>query len=240
MRKGIVFFFLFVCFFSHGALAVDPPVQQGNHQTQMASKKTDDTYAPFRPVSEWSGERFVFLSQSKGITAPRFYDHFQVGQELHAYPEYDQYVGKTAKVVAVEECHDHWEVEFEMEHSKERIFASARAGGIEGIAWVHDIKSARDRWLGETVVFKGNTMMTWERRDGKMHTVPMPIKKYTQVKVVEVVAGSENNTPVRFVLETTDGEKGYVDIAWSGTNSYEFARSGLKTFDTIFAVIGSS
>jgi hypothetical protein len=68
----------------------------------------------------------------------------------------------------------------------------------------------------------------------------MPIKNHTQVKVVEVVAGSENNAPVRFVLETPDGKKGYVDIAWSGTNSYEFVRKDLKTFDTVFTSVTSS
>jgi hypothetical protein len=45
------------------------------------------------------------------------------------------------------------------------------------------------------------------------------IKKYSAMKVIDIVAGWHGAAPIRFILQTSEGSTGFVDINPSGTNS---------------------
>ena len=84
--------------------------EQGN-----ISESANKDYSSFRPISSWIGERFVFLEIPHERLRKLGYKNFQVGDELYECPDYRAYVGKITEVVSYEKCHDHWEVEFQMQ-----------------------------------------------------------------------------------------------------------------------------
>jgi hypothetical protein len=233
MRKLLLAVLLIPSFLSSVTLAQDLSVHKRSVGEQEAKPvATNEDYASFRPISSWVGERFVFLAKPYERLRALGYKNFQVGDELHECPSYGKYVGKIAKVVSFQELHDHWEVEFQMEDSGQRVVASAWSGGINGIAPVKDINNARERWLGKTLWYKKGSIRAYSEDTGKSDLIHLA--EHSRVKVVDVVAGWEHSTPVRFVLRTSTGEKGYVDLAWSGTNSYEYARKYSDRFEALF------
>ncbi len=233
MKKLLLGVLLIPSFLTSVTLAQDLYVQKSSVGEQEAKPvATNEDYSSFRPISSWVGERFVFLAKPYERLRKLGYKNFQVGNELYECPSYSEYVGKTAKVVSFQELHDHWEVEFEMEDGGQRVLASAWSGGINGIAPAEDINNARDRWLGKTLWYKNGSIRAYSEDTEKSDSIHL--RKYSRVKVVDVVAGWEHSTPVRFVVQTSTGERGFVDMAWSGTNSYEYARKHSDRFETLF------
>jgi hypothetical protein len=232
MRKLSLCLLIFLSFPAGAALAESSyvgmiPVDNQKLQAVNRSKESSS----FRPISSWVGERFIFLP--KQMALQRFgYPNFQIGDELYKPPSYSEYVGRIAKVVSLQEVCNHWDVELEMEDNGQRVSASARSGGIDGVAPVADIEDARDRWLGKTLWYKKTWLERYNEDTGEVYSVH--IRKNSQVKVIDIRAGWKHATPVRFILQTGTGKEGYVDMAWSGTNCYDYDRRYCDTFETSF------
>ena len=60
------------------------------------------------------------------------------------------------------------------------------------------------------------------------------IEQRSPVEVIDVVPSWDHNTPVRFIVKTAAGVLGYVDMAWSGTNSYSYSRKYAYRFEDLF------
>jgi len=213
-------------------LAQSPYVQEvAIGEVKLEPHNRRKSCSPFRPIRSWLGERFVFLPKHK--TLQEFgYRNFHIGDDLYRSPNYSEYVGRIAKVVSVHEWCDHWDVEFEMEDNGERASAVAAGGGIDGIAPIADIEKARAEWLGKTLWYKKAWFERYDENTGVLR--PVYLRKNARVKVVDIVCGWSHDEPVRFKLKTTDGEQGHADIAWSGTNSCDYARRHADTFETSF------
>ena len=123
-------------------------------------------------------------------------------------------------------------MEFEALDSGKRLVATAWSGGISGIAPVRDIRVARERWLGKTLWFKKERFHSCQNAEGNKDWIR--VRPGTPVKVIDVVPGSDHNTPVRFILETPAGKKGYVDLAWSRMNVYPSAWRYCDKFSSFF------
>ena len=223
---------LILLYLAGSGLAQSPCIQEvAIGEQKVGPDDSNTSCSSFRPIRSWLGERFVFLPKHK--TLQKFgYRNFHIGDDLYKLPEYNEYVGRTAKVVSVREWCDHWDVEFEMEDNGERISAVAGVGGIDGIAPIADIESARAQWLGKTVWYKKAWLERYDEDTGAVR--PVYLKKNARVKVVDIVAGWSHDEPVRFKLRTTDGRQGHTDIAWSGTNSCDYIRAHADTFETCF------
>lgn len=228
MRELSLSLVIFLSFLVGTALA-ESPYLCGISKSKVATKNGDSSL--FRPISSWVGERFVFLPKQK--TLQKFgYHNFRVGDDLYKYPSYNTYVGRIARVVSSKEVCNHCDVELVIEDNGQRISATAKSGDIEGIAPVADIRGAHDRWLGKTLWYRKTWIEKYDEDTGETSSVHL--KKNSRVKVIEIIAGWNHRTPVRFVLQTPAGEIGYVDIAWSGTNCCEYKRKYSNSFEASF------
>ena len=232
MRKLSLCILIFLSFPAGAALAEGPylgMIPVDNQKLQAVTRNKDSS--SFRPISSWLGKRFIFLP--KQTTLQRFgYQNFQIGDDLYESPSYNEYVGRIAKVVSLQEVCNHWDVELEMEDNGQRVSASARSGGIDGVAPVADIEDAHNRWLGKTLWYKKTWLERYNEDTGEVYSVH--IRKNSQVKVIDIRAGWKHATPVRFILQTATGKEGYIDMAWSGTNCYDYDRRYCDTFETSF------
>ena len=203
----------------------NPYVRQGS----IGKRVTPDTAVsegafPFRPISEWIGQRFIFLPKSKK-TQSYGYHNFGVG--------YDKYVGRIAKVISVDKNGNYPLVTFKLEDNGKELEATAYTETIKGIGPVADIDSARARWLHRTLWQKGSGLVLYDEEKDEFRSVKL--KKYSPVQVVDIVAGWYEDTPVRFIIRSQAGDEGYVDLNLSGTNVAQILR-GYSHFDDSFFI----
>lgn len=97
-----------------------------------------------------------------------------------------------------------------------QIYTGWGSDSIDGIVPVADIDYARNKWLGKMFWSAKKGIATYNETTEKFGSIKF--KKYSPVKVVDVVAGRYEDKPVRFILQTPSGEEGFVDVNLSGTN----------------------
>ncbi|MEP7336183.1 MAG: hypothetical protein ABI977_00335, partial [Acidobacteriota bacterium] len=99
------------------------------------------------------------------------------------------------------------------------------------MALFDDIHNASQHWLGKTLWCKEGRLSIYDEQTGAVSFIT--IKKYSPLKIVDVVAGWNEEKPVRFLLETADGKRGFVDLNLSGTNVFKEVRH-LSHFEHCF------
>jgi hypothetical protein len=208
------------------ALGQNPYVREGSIGTQTAkSDSTASSTFPYRPISKWVGERFIFLPQPGRQLQEFGYMSFRGGDGSFGQPSYEKYVGRIARVTNVSEQASTqgietgiWDVSFEMEDTKQKLTATAYMGSLHGIASVADIDSARAKWLGKSFYYTKGELSTYHEDKDTCSFGSVKIRRFVPVKVIDVVAGWDEHEPVRLIVRTDSGFEGFVDLNVSGTN----------------------
>lgn len=208
--------FLACCILSTGvAFAENSYVKTGSIGKAKEEKVelTKDQLA-FRPMEDWVGEKFIFLPTF--VSVQKYgYQYVQGGSGEHGNPTYEECVGRIGKVTQVTKGMPDV-VTIQMEDNGQIYTARGYGSDIHGIAPVLDLDFARNKWIGKTLWYKSSTLSTYDESLDKHAS--KKIKKYSPVKVVDVVAGWYDHCPIRFILRSSTGEEGYVDVHISGTN----------------------
>lgn len=176
------------------------------------------------PVEQWIGKRFIFLEKSKSSqkSGYKLYSDKKRYKEL----EYDKFVGKIIKVVNVERAkysRNNYDVTFVEEESDKKIYAETCEGHMEGIAFFDDMAKAKERWLGKTIYFKSSlaqavrkTIETYDEELDKYGEIKVKIGD--PLKVLDIWWGIDDFNSLWMIVETTEGEKGFISTAFSWTN----------------------
>jgi hypothetical protein len=201
----------------------------------LALAQSDNTQFKTRAITEWVGERFVFLQRRKALQGYG-YQLIHRAKDRYGSLPYDKYVGRIAKVTKVTPSSTFvsgaWNIELVMEDTGEKIVAEAVRNHVEGIAPISDLENARTIYVGKTLWYKKDILESYNQETDKVDYLPLEATP-SPVKVIDVVAGQDENHPARFIVETSSGGKGYVDISVGGTNADETLRS-YNTFDKFF------
>ena len=129
----------------------------------------------------------------------------------------------------------------ELENGK-KYYTNVMDGTVSDIALINDIKIARERYLGKTLWYMGNyrgeafdlVINTYNSENDEFGEVQ--VSKLQPLTVENIVAGWGDNRPVRFILETKDGETGFMDINFSGSNTTNSGRY-LYRFEDFFSEV---
>jgi len=213
--------------------AQSPYVREGDIGAQAAQQQTArrGIFDPI-PISDWAGERFIFLPQPKSLQ--HFgYQSFNVGGAISEPARYEKFVGRIARVTGVRQRGPLWDVDFQMEGTNEALTATAYGNSVVGIARVADIDSARARWLGKTLWYTKSKLSTFREVGDNEEFGDVEIGRFAPVKVVNIVAGWYWHKPVRFILQSDSGAEGYQDVNLSGTNAGEILVDNSR-FDEFF------
>jgi hypothetical protein len=172
---------------------------------------------PFVPINSWVGQRFIFLPGPKA-SENGTYDDFS-GKLVRK-----NYQGRVAKVISASDFSGRVHLELEMEDNQERLRAKTLPNkeSIKGIALIDDITSARSRWAGKTLWCVLPRLSTYDEQNDLVGSIT--VRRYSPVQVVDVVAGWDEEKPVRFLLETADRKRGFLDLNLSGTNVFKEVR----------------
>src|SRR6266404_1215677 len=203
----------------------DKPAQGSYVRSSVGTERSNADTAkskPFStiPIESWVGERFIFLPRQKSLQEYGYQSIHKPKHEFSNLP-YDKYVGRIAKVTAVTPSKTGlggaYDVELTLEDTNEKVESRAVSERVEGLAPVRDIDNARALYLGKTMRLKEPVLRTYNERTGKTNVIGAD----SPVKVMDIVAGWDENSPVRFVVKTSSGEEGFVDVSMSDTNASE-------------------
>ena len=177
----------------------------------------DTALFPYVPLDGWVGRRFVFLPGPKA-SENEIYDDFSGRLNRR------QYQGRVAKVTGASDFSGRVHLELEMEDTRERLRARTLPNkeSVKGIALIDDLDNARSQWAGKTLWCREPRLSTYDERNDQLGA--LAVKRYSPLKVVDIVSGWDEEKPARFLLETADGKRGFLDLNLSGTNVFKEVR----------------
>lgn len=196
------------------ASAQNPYIREGSIGKQKEHAELPSKYpSSFRPTEKWVGEKFIFLPKPKSLQEYG-YQMFSKGKRYSVLNRitYEECVGRIGTIIKVTDE----EISLKMDDNGEIYTAQKILDTVDGIVPIADIDYARNKWLGKTLWYAGEKIATYNETTEKFGSIKL--KKFSPVKVRDVVAGWYEHEPVRFILQTPSGEEGFVDINLSGTN----------------------
>ena len=181
-----------------------------------SSSSTIVTEFKTKQIAEWVGERFVFLdmlpeSRHHGYAVLRRTDDRGGRKPL----PYDQYVGKIVTITNLERgswfAKGRLTVHMRVEETGERLSACPANECVNELGCLSDIERARAIFVGRSLWRTKGWMDTYDRG-------VTSINPFQELQVMNVIFGWYQHAPVRFIVQTTDGVEGFVDVNMSGTN----------------------
>ena len=182
------------------------------------SKGERDPY----PVACWGGEQVVFLPAERG-TVSSLSEGLLVLRAGHIAD------------VSVEERRDR---EFivtirDREDGKEftrNVFISRY--NLDGFALVGDIEAAREAYVGDTL-FTTDKLSSLNTYDPSVHRLrSFDIASSDRVEVKDIVVGWDAEYPLRVIVETMNGDEGFVDVAWRPGVNYAGVVDSSRVFES--------
>lgn len=217
--------------------ASDPYLHKGSIGNTSTPPSISSPLAAL-PIEKWVNQRFVFMPRTRqfqrfgyngflpvksGKKKPRDYE-----SPLGSTIPYEKYVGRTATVTAVNTVKPYGsysdltklQLEFTMDDTGERLICEPGVyARVEGITPIAVLDYARAKYLNQTMWTVSGVFSTYDEDQDK--TEYIHIRRYSPVKVREIVVSNmpHTNAPVRFILESEEGKRGFVDVALSGMNA---------------------
>lgn len=217
------------------AALVSPVSSYKLFQQDGASSATTEFQT--RPITEWVGERFVFLGRDPSLRRYGYQLIYPADKMIGTVP-YEGYVGKVVKITSVTPSSTRvsgsYNVEMVVEGTGERLRALASGGGVRGLGSMADIERARSLYVGKTLWREAGSLQTFDEQSGKSSYIS--VEPFDALKVMAVTPGWDDSAPVRFVVRTPAGVEGYVDVNFSGTNVSTILRNHHR-FDKEFQLI---
>lgn len=181
-------------------------------------EEPSDQWAKFKflPVDEWVGKRIIFLPKQKSSRMFAYHD-FTGGRGLLGAPTYEQVAGKIAIVLGFRQGMLGPEVVVQVQKTGEQFAGRVTFGEVEDIAFLDEIDLARAELVGKTLWILSRELLTWDEEKDTLGSVR--VKKFSPVKVTDVVVGFLNESPIRLILESESHDVGFLDVNISGTNA---------------------
>ena len=174
-----------------------------------------------RPISKWVGERFIVLPRPPSRQREA-YEALEVRDKIGRHPTPEETAGAVLRVTSVRYDRVTPIVTFVREDTQQEYVGRAGAGSLEGLAPLADIEAARKEWRGKTLWLAAPDLQTLG--EGSEDSRVLPVKRLARVDVVDVQPGWSSNAPIRFILRTGSGSRGFRDVHTTGTNVPEAQR----------------
>lgn len=201
--------------------------------TKCSMSSPSFTFIPFQC---WIGERVIFLPKSKALQTYG-YQMFSSGSWPNNKVSYQDVVGKIGTIQKIEKKGYSTEITVKTNdgstYYSRLLNVSEKKGeaSIDGIAFLRDIDDARKLYLNKTLWLSNRQIVSYDSENDSF--IGKDVKKYSPVKVVDIVAGWYESNPVRFIIQNEFGIKGFVDVNMSGTNVAAILRNSNR-FEELF------
>lgn len=171
---------------------------------------------PTVSISSWENEQFVFAPLPDGLNDSPYIQVFPKSGEKDK-AKYDKYVGRTVKVTKITNLSSSYMLTLETTDNGEQLSGLAFGGTLEGLVPVRDINAAKKILIGQYVWVRSGGLGIYNPNDvmGKEYMTISPLEA---VKIVGIEPAWMHDAPIRVIVETASGKKGYKDVSISGTN----------------------
>jgi hypothetical protein len=161
------------------------------------------------PITEWVGQRFIFLGRQPELRHYGYQFIYPANQRIGSLP-YEKYVGKIVKITSVTASSTRvsgsYDLEMLVEETGEHLHAEAIGSTLSGLGPVADVERARSLYVGKILWRQAGTIRVFDERTGKLSF--FEVGPFEPLKVIAVTAGWDDNAPVRFVVTTSTGAEG--------------------------------
>lgn len=240
MTNTLVVFIVLFFSLCNVAFSQNSYVREGSigKQKDQADSADSQGFFSFRPVEKWVGEKFIFLPKPKSLQEYG-YQNFENSSGglnnsdssapigLYGHPSYKECVGRIGTIVSASDR----EITIRMDDNEQSYQGRVSLDSVSGIAPLADIDNARAKFLGSTLWYSKEEITTYDNEAEKYGRVK--IRKYSPVKIIDIIAGWYDHEPIRFILQTPTGEEGFQDVNLSGTNVSSILRDSNR-FDDYF------
>ena len=187
------------------------------------------------PLDEWTGKKFVFLSDYRdGERYRAGFTHFSRGERgsstIQNPPTFRELAGRVATLNEIKDYGINKILVFEMTDNGAVYSTTMEPSltfdydayyawnekGIPGLALLEDIQHARQKWTGKTLILNVEFIETVDPATGDLFF--LHAGRFSPARVIDVIPGFSHERPVRFLLRTHQGQEGYVDVNMTGTN----------------------
>lgn len=167
-------------------------------------------------LSSWEGEEFIFPALPDGQRQSNYIQVFPKSGEK-GKAKYDKYVGRTVKITKITNIGSSYMLTLETTDNGEQLTALAIGGMLEGLVSMRDINTAKKTLIGKSVWVRDGGFAVYDPQEvlGKEYMTVSPMEA---VKIVGIEAAWMSDSPIRIVVETASGKKGFKDVSLSGTN----------------------
>lgn len=174
---------------------------------------------PFKDVSDWLDEEFIFLPMSVS-TQEYGYSKFHTNpKKPYDSISYEDYAGKVIKVINVTKARGYkmWNVVFEVKDTRKKLYAKNVDANAIGIGYLPDIIRARSLFAGKTFWYESDQLVSYDEATDEYSSIDR--KKWSPIEIVGVEPAPSHLTGNAIVLlRTPAGEYGFTDVVLSGTN----------------------
>jgi len=241
MREKILLLIFFMLI-SNGTAISQDFIQESIGKTNKEIEEANPEDSLFIPLNNWIGEKVIFLPKSKSLQ--RYgYKIYNSKKDLYRDPiSYDILVGKIATIKSIDQNNEKGIITFELSNG-EKYYTAIFGNTVDDVVLLNDLKVARDKFLGKTIWYTGGSryhgssriLMTYNEETGKLKE-EIFVSSVEPLKVINVVASWDHTRPIRFVMETKDGNIGFVDINFTGNNTSPTLRHRSRFNDTFSTV----
>jgi len=224
-----IFISLIAFGWANDASADDAYVKNGSIGAVAPTGQDDGSPIPTLQFKEWIGHKFIFLPIRRSLQNYGYQLITKSDNDTSTtfYTPYEDLVGKTAVLQSVSPTKYTQRVALKLDATEDIYYAevSGDPPTCMHIALVSDIDTARKLWKGKALWCRSGVLQTYdEGKDtdavGQIEALSeIYIDRCSKVYVVDIVAGWDNDAPVRFILKSNDGREGFIDIHASNTNT---------------------
>jgi len=166
----------------------------------------------FRELSEMIGEQFVVMPKGKHIQSYGYQHLYKASaSSMTDNLSYKEGLGMVLKLVEFDGVHGVFQ-----DSLGNRFRSTAYSQQFADMAPIRDLEEAEKLFLHKFLWVKDFNLSTFDEKT--QETGEVPNVRLTRVSVEGIQLGTEENQPVRFILKTTGGKYGFLDVNISGSN----------------------
>jgi hypothetical protein len=218
----------------------DGPIGKSAPAESAAPHLLEDEF-PTVDIDDWRGHKIIFLPNP--LASKYGYQAFKGGNGPYGAPTVAECRGRIATVVNVEDGTSGdlmtYKVTVRLDGSGKIYTAETQTKGgenatLDDIGFFDDLQRASHKWKGATLWLNTDELSTYDPVTD--HVGWVDVKRLSPVKVLDVVASSNDESPIRFIVSTADGAEGFVDVNIGGTNLTPRLRR-FSLFTDLFKVV---
>lgn len=195
-----------------------------------------NTSIAFKDIKDWLGEKFIFLPIKNINSYYSFKKEVIPKDDLFGEVKFNEAVNRIGTVISVKDISfGEYEIRLKMDDTGEIFIGKSSFKRISHIAYLKDFEEAKKELINKDVWFTFDNGGVY-KVDATSGYSFLNLQGGEKLRITDVIlSDTYDDAPIRLILDF-NGQKGYKDITFSGTNVFEDLRESFS-FNGTFSPI---